>query len=81
MSVNPDTIPRYAPPTPAELEEMCGEPEPRHTDPDERMELCIHSGACMRLWRIYIGPLSERPDGCAAETLDCCECLAYEEGW
>lgn len=75
--VNPDSIPRYEQPTPAELEQMYGEPD--HRDPDERMDECEHRVACMRLWDIFIGPLSGRPNDHAASTLDCGECLAYDQ--
>ena len=37
MGVNPDSIPRYAPPTQAELEEIFGEPDDSlwYDDPDD----------------------------------------------
>lgn len=68
MSVNPDGIPRYEQ----------HEDETRERTPDEWMESCAHACACARLWRIFVGPLSLRPDSEAAATLDCGECMAFE---
>lgn len=73
MSVNPDVIPRYEQPTPAELGQMFHE-----VTAAVAHETCAHRRACERLWRIFVGPLSMRPDSEMAATLDCAECRAYE---
>lgn len=73
MAVNAETIPRYAQPTPEELDRMYHEPTP-----DEARQSCEHAGACERLWHILVGPLSRRPDSEMAETLGCAECREYD---
>lgn len=44
MAVNPDSIPRYAAPTPAELEDIFRDPTP-----GELLRRCTHEGACLRV--------------------------------
>lgn len=73
MSINPDTIPHYAQPTPEELDHMYHDPTP-----DEARQSCEHARACERLWHIFISPLSDRPDSQLAATLGCAECREYD---
>lgn len=47
--VNPETIPRYARPSQAELEEMFREPTPA-----EVMGRCAHQGACIRAVELLV---------------------------
>lgn len=74
MSVNPDSIPRYVEPTPAELDEMFHDPTPEECYRD-----CTHRDACRRLYEMFVYN-TEHADWFKdmVNRLDCGECEEWE---
>ena len=80
MAVNPDSIPRYAPPAWADAED---------DTPMGIMDRCNHQDACLRLLEMLNGPLPAAVNGfgrearsaraSVAERLGCADCTEWEE--
>ena len=76
MGVNPDSIPRYAPPTWEEYAEMADE------TPGDLFERCIHGSACQRVIEMVDGPADVDGFGwvdALAARLGCADCDEWEE--
>ena len=69
MSVNPDSIPRYAVPTQAELEDIFRDPTP-----GELYQSCVHRSVCL-MWNQTLELNDER----MGRRLGCDECKEWED--
>lgn len=74
MSVNPDSIPRYAEPTPDELDEMFHDPTPEECYRD-----CTHRDACRRLYEMFFWRKGGRDSvDDMVDYMECSECEEWE---
>lgn len=75
--MNADDIPRYADPSPDELNELFRDPTPA-----ESMRDCEHRDACLRMVAIYLkrefNPMRMADLEEAAVLTDCDNCLEWE---